>query len=280
MMVLRLDRGLLPDDGAGAHERPSTDQTVMGAATKGRPDGRCPQARARRRSHGGYQAGIRGLDVRGVSKSFAGREVVKGASVHVERGETVALLGPNGAGKTTMFHMITGLVTADRGQIALEGRDITSLPMYLRARSGIGYLPQQASTFRGLTVEQSIQVALDVVEPDRARRDRDLEVLLEEFEIVNLRDKTPEALSGVQRRRTEIARATATRPSYMLLDEPFADLEPTAVDDIQALVRHLARRGIGILIADPLKQSPRQTLDVSDRAYVICAGDILGTLVT
>jgi lipopolysaccharide export system ATP-binding protein len=278
MMVIGLDRGLLPDDRAGAHELPSTDQTVVGAATKGRPDGRRP--RARRRSHGGYQAGIRGLDVRGVSKSFAGREVVKGASVHVERGETVALLGPNGAGKTTMFHMITGLVTADRGQIALEGRDITSLPMYLRARSGIGYLPQQASTFRGLTVEQSIQVALDVVKPDRARRDRDLEVLLEEFEIINLRDKTLEALSGVQRRRTEIARATATRPSYMLLDEPFADLEPTAVDDIQALVRHLARRGIGILIADPLKQSPRQTLDVSDRAYVICAGDILGTLVT
>jgi lipopolysaccharide export system ATP-binding protein len=152
--------------------------------------------------------------------------------------------------------------------------------MYRRARSGIGYLPQKASIFRGLNVEQSIRVALDAVEPDRARRDHDLEALLEEFDIVNLRDKTSEALSGVERRRIEIARAIATRPSYLLLDEPFADLEPTAVDDIQALVRHLTRRGIGILIADQLKQNPRQTLDVSDRAYIICSGDILGTLLT
>jgi lipopolysaccharide export system ATP-binding protein len=206
--------------------------------------------------------------------------VVKDASVYVERGETVGLLGPNGAGKTTIFHMITGLIPADRGQIALEGQDITRLPMYRRARSGIGYLPQKASIFRGLNVEQSIRVALDVVEPDRARRDQALEALLEEFDIVSLRDKTSEALSVLERRRIEIARAIAARPCYMLLDEPFADLEPTAVDDIQALVRHLTRRGIGILIADQLKQSPRQTLDVSDRAYVICSGDILGTLVT
>jgi lipopolysaccharide export system ATP-binding protein len=184
MMVLGLDRGLLPDDRTGAHEPPSTDQTVIGSATKGRPDGRRPQARARRRSHGVRQAGIRGLDVQSVGKSFAGREVVKGASVYVERGETVALLGPSGAGKTTIFHMITGLIPADRGQLALEGQDITSLPMYRRARSGIGYLPQKVSIFRGLNVEQSIRVALDVVEPDRARSDHDLEVLLEEFDIL------------------------------------------------------------------------------------------------
>jgi lipopolysaccharide export system ATP-binding protein len=280
MMVLGLDRGLLPDHRASAHELPSTDQTVIGAATKGPPGGRRPGARVRRPSHGAHQAGIRGLDVQGVSKSFEGREVVKDASVYVERGEAVGLLGPNGAGKTTIFHMITGLIPADRGQIAFEGQDITSLPMYRRARLGIGYLPQEASIFRGLNVEQNIRIVLDVVEPDRARRDHDLEALLEEFDIVNLRDKTSATLSGVERRRIEIARAIATRPSYLLLDEPFADLEPTAVEDIQALVRYLTRCGIGILIADQLKQNPRQTLDVSDRAYVICSGDILGTLMT
>jgi lipopolysaccharide export system ATP-binding protein len=280
MMALELDSGLLPDDRAGAHELPATDQTSNWRRNERAAERSASPARARRRSDGAHQAGIRGLDVQSVSKSFAGREVVKGASVYVERGETVGLLGPNGAGKTTIFHMITGLIPADRGQIALEGQDITSLPMYRRARSGIGYLPQEASLFRGLNVEQNIRLVLDAVEPDRARRDHDLEALLEEFDVVNLRDRTSEALSVLERRRIEIARAIATRPSYLLLDEPFADLEPTAVDDIQALVRHLTQRGIGILIADQLKQNPRQTLDVSDRAYVICSGDILGTLVT
>jgi len=212
------------------------------------------------------------LAVRGVEKSFAGRKVVKGASLYVERGEAVGLLGPNGAGKTTIFYMITGLIPADRGHIELEGHDITGLPMYQRARLGIGYLPQEASIFRGLTVEQNIRAVLEVVEPNRRIREAELDQLLNEFGISRLR-KTPSiALSGGERRRCEIARAMATRPSYMLLDEPFAGIDPIAVGDIQELVRHLTERGIGVLITD---HNVRETLGLTDRAYIIYSGEVL-----
>ena len=212
------------------------------------------------------------LAIHGVEKSFAGRKVVKGVSLYLRRGEAVGLLGPNGAGKTTVFYMITGLVKADRGRIELDGNDITGLPMYQHGRLGIGYLPQEASIFRGLNVEQNIRAVLEQVEPDRRKREAELDALLEEFNITHLR-KTPSiALSGGERRRVEIARALATRPSYMLLDEPFAGIDPIAVGDIQALVRHLTQRGIGVLITD---HNVRETLGLTDRAYIIYSGEVL-----
>jgi lipopolysaccharide export system ATP-binding protein len=184
----------------------------------------------------------------------------------------VGLLGPNGAGKTTVFYMITGLIKADRGRIELDGYDVTPLPMYQRARLGIGYLPQEASIFRGLNVEENIRAVLEVVEPDRRRREADLNALLEEFNITRLRKTPTIALSGGERRRVEIARALATRPSYMLLDEPFAGIDPIAVGDIQQLVRHLTNRGIGVLITD---HNVRETLGLTDRAYIIYSGEVL-----
>jgi lipopolysaccharide export system ATP-binding protein len=212
------------------------------------------------------------LSVHGVEKSFVGRKVVKKVSLYVRKGEAVGLLGPNGAGKTTVFYMITGLIKADQGRIELDGHNVTRLPMYQRARLGIGYLPQEASIFRGLSVEQNIKAVLEVVEPDSRRRARDLDSLLEEFNITKLR-KTPSiALSGGERRRVEIARALATRPNYMLLDEPFAGIDPIAVGDIQALVRHLTNRGIGVLITD---HNVRETLGLTDRAYIIYSGEVL-----
>jgi lipopolysaccharide export system ATP-binding protein len=212
------------------------------------------------------------LSVHGVEKSFVGRKVVKKVSLYVRKGEAVGLLGPNGAGKTTVFYMITGLIKADQGRIELDGHNVTRLPMYQRARLGIGYLPQEASIFRGLSVEQNIKAVLEVVEPDSRRRARDLDSLLEEFNLTKLR-KTPSiALSGGERRRVEIARALATRPNYMLLDEPFAGIDPIAVGDIQALVRHLTNRGIGVLITD---HNVRETLGLTDRAYIIYSGEVL-----
>jgi len=212
------------------------------------------------------------LAAHGIEKSFGSRKVVKGASLYVRRGEAVGLLGPNGAGKTTMFYMITGLIKADRGRIELDGHDVTALPMYQRARLGIGYLPQEASIFRGLNVEDNIRSVLEVVEPDKKRRDRDLEALLEEFHITRLRKSPSIALSGGERRRVEIARALASRPSYMLLDEPFAGIDPIAVGDIQVLVQHLTRRGIGVLITD---HNVRETLGLTDRAYIVYSGEVL-----
>lgn len=212
------------------------------------------------------------LAAHGVEKSFAGRKVVKGINLYVRRGEAVGLLGPNGAGKTTVFYMITGLINADRGRIELDGHDVSSLPMYQRARLGIGYLPQEASIFRGLNVEDNIRSVLEVVEPNRRRREADLEALLDEFHISRLRKTPAIALSGGERRRVEIARALATRPSYMLLDEPFAGIDPIAVGDIQALVRHLTNRGIGVLITD---HNVRETLGLTDRAYIIYSGQVL-----
>jgi lipopolysaccharide export system ATP-binding protein len=212
------------------------------------------------------------LTVHGVEKSFVGRKVVKGVSLSLRRGEAVGLLGPNGAGKTTVFYMITGLIKADKGKIQFDGHDITHLPMYQRARLGIGYLPQEASIFRGLSVEDNIRAVLEVVEPSKKKREYELDRLLEEFNIARLR-KTPSiALSGGERRRTEIARALATRPAYMLLDEPFAGIDPIAVGDIQQLVRHLTERDIGVLITD---HNVRETLGLTDRAYIIYAGEVL-----
>jgi lipopolysaccharide export system ATP-binding protein len=212
------------------------------------------------------------LAVHSVEKSFGSRQVVRGVSIYVRRGEAVGLLGPNGAGKTTVFYMITGLIKADRGAIELDGHDVTKLPMYQRAWLGIGYLPQEASIFRGLTVEQNIRAVLEVVEPSRKKREQQLDSLLDEFNITRLRKSPSIALSGGERRRVEIARALATRPNYMLLDEPFAGIDPIAVGDIQDLVRHLTNRGIGVLITD---HNVRETLGLTDRAYIVYAGEIL-----
>jgi lipopolysaccharide export system ATP-binding protein len=247
-------------DGArdNVYERPAQRQPE-----KPRPRGRTNGAAAPR---AGY------LAVHSVEKSFGTRQVVRGVSIYVRRGEAVGLLGPNGAGKTTVFYMITGLIKADRGAIELDGHDVTSLPMYQRARLGIGYLPQEASIFRGLTVEQNIRAVLEVVEPNRRKREAELNSLLEEFNITRLRKSPSIALSGGERRRVEIARALATRPNYMLLDEPFAGIDPIAVGDIQDLVRHLTNRGIGVLITD---HNVRETLGLTDRAYIVYAGEIL-----
>jgi lipopolysaccharide export system ATP-binding protein len=212
------------------------------------------------------------LTIRSVVKSFKQRTVVRGVSLDVARGEVVGLLGPNGAGKTTVFYMITGLIPADEGSIRIDGRDVTKLPMYRRARLGIGYLPQEASIFRGLTVEQNILAVLEMVEPNRKERQAQLDALLKEFRITRLRKSPAMALSGGERRRVEIARSLASRPSFMLLDEPFAGIDPIAVGDIRALVRHLTQRGIGVLITD---HNVRETLDLVSRAYIIHDGMVL-----
>jgi lipopolysaccharide export system ATP-binding protein len=188
------------------------------------------------------------------------------------RGEAVGLLGPNGAGKTTLFYMIMGLVRPDAGRIELDGHDVTRLPMYRRARLGIGYLPQEASIFRGLDVEDNIRAVLEIVEPDRRKRVHELEAILGEFDLAHLRKVPGIALSGGERRRCEIARAIAGRPSFMLLDEPFAGIDPIAVGDIQELVQHLTRRNIGVLITD---HNVRETLSLIDRAYIIHGGRVL-----
>ncbi|WP_394041738.1 LPS export ABC transporter ATP-binding protein [Roseixanthobacter liquoris] len=208
----------------------------------------------------------------GLAKSYGGRKVVRDVSVHVRRGEAVGLLGPNGAGKTTVFYMITGLVKADAGRIELEGHDVTPMPMYRRARLGIGYLPQEASIFRGLSVEDNIRAVLEVTEPNRKLWREETDKLLEEFKITHVRKSPSIALSGGERRRLEIARALASRPAFMLLDEPFAGIDPIAVGDIQALVRHLTTRGIGVLITD---HNVRETLGLIDRAYIIHTGAVL-----
>jgi lipopolysaccharide export system ATP-binding protein len=207
-----------------------------------------------------------------IKKSFGKRMVVKGVSVNVRRGESVGLLGPNGAGKTTVFYMITGLIRPDIGKVFIDGYDVTRLSMYQRARLGIGYLPQEASIFRGLSVEENIMAVLEVNEPSRKERKRQLDALLEEFRIERLRKSPAIALSGGERRRVEIARALATNPAYMLLDEPFAGIDPIAIGDIRNLVRHLTQRGIGVLITD---HNVRETLDLIDRAYIIYDGRVL-----
>jgi lipopolysaccharide export system ATP-binding protein len=213
-----------------------------------------------------------GLVASHLGKRFKRRPVLRDVTVTVQRGEAVGLLGPNGAGKTTCFYIITGLIGADTGTVEIDGTDITHLPMYRRSRMGIGYLPQEASIFRGLNVEDNIRAVLEVNMRDRAAREARLEQLLEEFDIARLRKAPSIALSGGERRRCEIARALAANPAFILLDEPFAGIDPIAVGDIQDLVRHLKQRGIGVLITD---HNVRETLGLIDRAYIIHAGRVL-----
>ncbi len=213
-----------------------------------------------------------GLFAKTIGKRFKKRAVVRGVSLAIQRGEVVGLLGPNGAGKTTCFYMITGLIAPDYGNIIMDGQDITDLPMYRRSRLGIGYLPQEASIFRGLSVENNIRAVLEVVERSRERREAMLEALLAEFSITHLRRTPALALSGGERRRVEIARALASNPHFVLLDEPFAGIDPIAVGDIRDLVVHLKERGIGVLITD---HNVRETLDIIDRAYIIHDGMLL-----
>jgi lipopolysaccharide export system ATP-binding protein len=213
-----------------------------------------------------------GLVAQSLGKSFRKRPVLRNVTLSVQRGEAVALLGPNGAGKTTCFYCLTGLIAPDYGAITMDGQDITALPMYRRARLGIGYLPQEASIFRGLTVENNIRAALEVTEPHHHRREEYLEELLAEFSIEHLRRASAMTLSGGERRRVEIARALASRPSFILLDEPLAGIDPIALGDIRDLVAHLKDRGIGVLITD---HNVRETLDIVDRAYILHDGGIL-----
>jgi lipopolysaccharide export system ATP-binding protein len=214
----------------------------------------------------------RGLVAVNLGKRFDKRPVLRGVSLSINRGEVVGLLGPNGAGKTTCFYLITGLIAGDYGSVHLDGQDITDLPMYRRARLGIGYLPQEASIFRGLTVEANIRAVLEVVESSRERRDAILEALLAEFSISHLRRTPSLALSGGERRRVEIARALASRPNFLLLDEPLAGIDPIAVNDIRELIAHLKDREIGVLITD---HNVRDTLGIVDRAYIIHDGMVL-----
>jgi lipopolysaccharide export system ATP-binding protein len=213
-----------------------------------------------------------GLVVEGLSKSYKRRPVVRGVSLSVRRGEAVGLLGPNGAGKTTVFYMITGLIAADSGRISLDGVDITHLPMYRRARLGIGYLPQESSIFRGLTVEENIRAVLELTDIPRVRRTSVLRELLDEFSISHLRHSPAVALSGGERRRVEIARSLAANPQFMLLDEPFAGIDPIAIGDIRKLVRQLTARGIGVLVTD---HNVRETLELIDKALIIHEGQVL-----
>ena len=214
----------------------------------------------------------RGLVASNLGKRFKKRPVVRGVSLSIQRGEIVGLLGPNGAGKTTCFYMIIGLISPDYGSVTLDGLDITDMPMYRRARLGVGYLPQEASIFRGLTVENNIMAVLEVVENSAERRSAILEALLAEFSITHLRRTPALALSGGERRRVEIARALASRPHFILLDEPLAGIDPIALGDIRDLVVHLKDRGIGVLITD---HNVRETLDIIDRAYIIHDGMVL-----
>jgi len=214
----------------------------------------------------------RSLSVENLGKQYEGRPVVRGVSLSIQRGEVVGLLGPNGAGKTTCFYIITGLIRPDYGTILLNEQDITELPMYRRARLGLGYLPQEASIFRGLTVEQNIRAVLEVVEKSFPRREELLEELLGEFSITHLRRTPSLALSGGERRRVEIARTLASRPDFVLLDEPLAGIDPIATNDIRDLIKHLKERGIGVMITD---HNVRDTLDIVDRAYIIHDGSVL-----
>ncbi|EJF80378.1 LPS export ABC transporter ATP-binding protein [Bartonella doshiae] len=212
------------------------------------------------------------LIARNLIKVYRGRQVVNGVSFDIRTGEAVGILGPNGAGKTTCFYMVTGLIKPDGGNVKINGFDITHLPMYRRARLGIGYLPQEASIFRGLSVENNIKAVLEIIEKDRLKRRKELDALLHEFKIDHLRKMPALSLSGGERRRLEIARALASRPNFMLLDEPFAGIDPVAIFDIQQLIRYLTQRGIGVLITD---HNVRETLDLVDRAYIIHGGKVL-----
>ncbi|MES1198461.1 MAG: LPS export ABC transporter ATP-binding protein [Pseudomonadota bacterium] len=218
------------------------------------------------------EAEVSGLAAVKIGKSYRGRHVVNDVSLFLRRGEIVGLLGPNGAGKTTCFYMITGLVRVDQGQILLDGQDVTTLPMYQRARLGVGYLPQEPSIFRGLTVEENVMAIAELVERNRTARRDIVDGLLTELHVDHLRNAPAAALSGGERRRVEIARALATRPSFMLLDEPFAGIDPLAINDIRDLITFLKERGLGILITD---HNVRETLQIVDRASIMFDGEVL-----
>ncbi len=213
-----------------------------------------------------------GLEVISIAKSYDNRAVLTDISLSVGKGEVLGLLGPNGAGKTTCFYSIMGLVRPDAGRILMDGEDVTNLPMYRRAILGLGYLPQETSIFRGMTVEQNINCVLEMVEPDADTRTQELERLLDEFGLTRLRSSPAMALSGGERRRAEIARALAAKPSIMLLDEPFAGIDPLSISDIRDLVKDLKTRGIGVLITD---HNVRETLEIVDRACIIYGGQVL-----
>jgi len=261
--VTRIDQDIIANDG-----RDRTDGAVFTDPAVQRQG----ETGVQSRSVGAKTDLKRGLVAEGLSKSYKRRPVVRGVSLVVRRGEAVGLLGPNGAGKTTVFYMITGLIAADKGSISLDGRDITHLPMYRRARMGVGYLPQEASIFRGLTVADNIRAVLELTMSEKAKRERVLRELLDEFQITHLRNSPALALSGGERRRVEIARALATDPQFMLLDEPFAGIDPIAVNDIRQLVRQLTDRGIGVLVTD---HNVRETLELIDRALIIHEGEVL-----
>jgi lipopolysaccharide export system ATP-binding protein len=213
-----------------------------------------------------------GLVVDGISKTFRNRPVVRGVSLHLNRGEVAGLLGPNGAGKTTCFYMITGLIPADEGRIFLDGDDITGQPMFQRARMGLGYLPQESSIFRGMSVEENVMAVAELRHRDRAKAKQAVNELLDELHIEHLRNSPAISLSGGERRRVEIARALASQPAFMLLDEPFAGIDPLAIADIREVIDYLKKRGIGILITD---HNVRETLNIIDRASIIHAGKVL-----
>ncbi len=213
-----------------------------------------------------------GLVIKNIGKNYGKRPILRDISLEVKKGEAVAILGPNGAGKTTTFHIITGLLFADYGEVLLDGHDLTLLPMYRRARLGVGYLPQEASVFRGLSVEQNILSILEISEKLKTKRKAKLETLLGEFEISHLRKASVQTLSGGERRRVEIARCLASNPTYILLDEPLAGIDPKSVLDIAKLIKNLKDRGIGLLITD---HNARDTLDIVDRAYILNEGKIL-----
>ena len=215
---------------------------------------------------------VDGLSVEGIGKTYKERTVVKSVSLSLNRGEVVGLLGPNGAGKTTCFYMITGLIEADYGTISLDGHDITAQPMYQRARMGLGYLPQEASIFRGMTVEENLMAVLEIAETSERVIKEETDRLLEELRITHIRKSPATALSGGERRRVEIARSLAGKPSFMLLDEPFAGIDPLAIADIREVVGYLKKRGIGILITD---LNVRETLSIVDRASIIHSGEVL-----
>lgn len=212
------------------------------------------------------------LEIFNIGKKYKNRAVLKNVSLHVKRGEAVGLLGPNGAGKTTCFYCVIGLITPDYGDVHINGQDITNLPMYRRARMGIGYLPQEASIFRALSVEDNIKAILEIVEEDESKRENTLEQLLNEFSMAHLRKSPAIALSGGERRRLEIARALASNPDFILLDEPLAGIDPIAVNEIRLLVSQLKNRGLGVLITD---HNVRETLDIIDRAYILHGGSVL-----
>ena len=252
----------------GRIRRPGVAIDAPNRARNARSMGQKPGGNARVQG----QPAREGIVARLLAKSYKRRPVVRGVSLTLRRGEAVGLLGPNGAGKTTVFYMITGLIAADQGTISLDGADITHLPMYQRARLGIGYLPQESSIFRGLSVEDNIRAVLELVEPEKSSRERVLRELLDEFSITHIRHSPAVALSGGERRRVEIARALAAKPKFMLLDEPFAGIDPIAIGDIRKLVRQLTARGIGVLITD---HNVRETLELIDRALIIHEGQVL-----